>query len=137
MPQFKSEESVFNMAMAYLKRIDKLLSLCAIYSMKGDIDNWTSTLRAVYREISIKLIKAEDEDIRGTDKEFDVTHIKPIDVTLNNINTLYNDLRMRKKYRKELLFLLDQVEIKMRQVMQKKNMLLPSRADPRFAVLER
>jgi len=35
------------------------------------------------------------------------------------------------------LFLLDKLEIKIRRKLQERGMLLPSKADPRFAILER
>lgn len=140
----QSEESIFNMALAYLKRIDKLLYLCDLYSMKGDIERWNNTLLTLYREISIKL-KTEEEmnKIFGDEKtDFNLSDIKNIKVnyensTLGNINRLCNNPIYLLKYRKYILFLLHNVEIKMRRKMQEKNMLLPSKDDPRRAITQR
>ena len=61
-------ESVFNMALAYLKRIDKLLYLCQQSAMSGDVDNWTKNLRGVYREASIRLTGDEEKEVEGDAK---------------------------------------------------------------------
>ena len=52
---FKSEESIFNMAVEYLKEFNNSLKMCKFYSSKNDIDGWLTWLRTAYRELSIKL----------------------------------------------------------------------------------
>ena len=64
---YDNQESVFNMALAYLKRIDRLLYMCSMASMSGDIERWNTTLRAVYRELAIKLSSKEMEGLEGTE----------------------------------------------------------------------
>ncbi len=136
-----SEESVFNMAMDYLKRISKFLYLCNYYSMNGDLERWIQVLRIIYRELSIKLNDKEKSEIVGESlTDLDISKLPQVtkeNATFNNVNTLFNNKSHRRRYRQQLLYFLDIIEIKMRGKMQEKNMLLPSRADPRFAVLER
>jgi len=118
-----SEESVFNMALAYLKRIDYLLWLCQISARRMDVDEWLNNLRAVQREISIKF-KDDSES-------------QPFEDIFKEINPLILNKQFKKTRKQEILLLLHKLEIKMRKFMQKKGMLLPSREDPRFAVLKK
>lgn len=143
MSQFKSEESVFNMAIAYLTRIDKLLYRCQEAAINQDIDSWRQNLGGVFRELSVKLNDTEETDIVG-----DMTKIKDLktlldnkityeEATFANINYLANKQEVKIKYKTIILMLLDKLEIKIRRQLQKKGMLLPSRNDPRYAVLNR
>ena len=54
-----------------------------------------------------------------------------------NINFLCNKQSYLNKYRKHILFLLSELEIKLRIKMQEKGMLLPSKDDPRRAITQR
>lgn len=137
------EESVFNMALAYLKRIDKLLYLCQRFAMTGDICSWTNNLRGVYREVSIRLTETEKEEIEGDNKkEIDIVKltvnvIEKKEANFRNIYFLINDNKLKSKHRRTIMFLLDALEIKLRGMLQKKNMLLPSKDDPRMAITQR
>lgn len=143
MSKFDSEESVFNMALAYLKRIDMLLYKCQEASMAQDIDRWLAYLRGVYRELAAKLSDAEMDEIAGKyNDKFDIdkltdSNITKQEATFRNIYRLSNDNNMRRKNKSLIFFLLDALEIKIRQKLQAKGMLLPSRSDPRYAVLNR
>lgn len=143
MANFKSEESVFNMAIAYLTRIDKLLYRCQESAIAQDINGWRLNLAAVFRELSIKLSDEEERQMLG-----DENSIKDINTLLDNtvtyqeatfanINYLANKPIMRQQRKGLILMLLDKLEIKMRKKLQEKGMLLPSRNDPRYAVLNR
>ena len=138
-----TEQSVFNMALAYLERINKLLYLCSKAAMDNNIDGWSSTLRAVYREASIRMTPDEEKNILGDPlKIIDIKKltdhiIEPDEANFRNINFLLNDSVGRIKNRKVIMFLLDALEIKLRRLMQKKNMLLPSKDDPRRSIMER
>lgn len=145
-------ESVFNMALAYLKRIDKLLYICAMSSMKGDITNWNNALRSVFRELSIRLNDVERNEFEGLDenvidrnKDFKVDekenkliiNLEKRHANFKNINLLMNNQIYQMRYRKQICFLLDEIEIKLRIKMQNKGMLLPSKDDPRRAITQR
>lgn len=143
MAKFDSEESVFNMALAYLARIDKLLYKCQESALVFDIDKWVGYLRGVFRELSAKLNEKEIAEIAGKyDDEFNIEeltdeNITDKEATFRNIYRLINNREYRKRYRSKILFLLDALEIKIRKSLQAKGMLLPSKSDPRYAVLNR
>lgn len=118
---FKTEESVFNMAMAYLQRIDKILFMAQDTAIRGDIDGWLSHLRALRREISVK-IKPEESEL--------------LDQKLLEINKMLADHRFKVMNKGLILSKLDEMDIFMRRIMQDRGMLLPSKNDPRFAILE-
>jgi hypothetical protein len=139
--EYKSEESVFNMALAYLKRIDKLLYMCQQASMEQNIPMWISSLRGVYRELSVKLSQDEENEIFGEGGKLINVLDKNIDYSeyanFRNINYLYNNPMTLRQNKSIILYLLDKLEIKIRRKLQQKGMLLPSKDDPRFAVLKR
>ncbi len=117
-----SNESVFNMAFAYLKRIDKILYFCWLHGRAGAAIPWLHDLRALYRELSIKL--NEDEE-------------KGILVAFEDIYKITNDRMEAITQRQKILHMLDQLEVKMRKILQLRKMLLPTKDDPRWAVLKR
>lgn len=140
---FKSEESIFNMAVEYLKEFNNSLKMCKFYSSRNDIDGWMTWLRTAYRELTIKLNDIEMESLAGdptkkinietlTDK-----FIEKEEATLININYLMNNSRFRIIHKKTILYLLDAFEIKIRKLAQKKGMLLPSKDDAMFAITRR
>lgn len=137
------EESVFNMALAYLKRIDKLLYLCQQAAINGDTDAWTNYLRGVYREASVKFNNNEKKDISGDPKKkINLTTltdnlIEEEEANFKNIYFLSNDLKLKNRHKRIILFLLDALEIKIRKKLQEKGMLLPSKDDPRMAITQR
>ena len=51
---YEAEEE-WNMAFAYFKRLDFLLTMCSEYQIKGDGLKWFEVLRALYKEIYPKL----------------------------------------------------------------------------------
>ena len=140
---FKSEESIFNMAVEYLKEFNNSLKMCKFYSSKKDIDGWLTWLRTAYRELSIKLTDTEMETITGnpTEKINIITLTDNIievkEATLKNINFLMNNARSRIVHKKIILYLLDALEIKIRKLAQKKGMLLPSKDDAAFSITRR
>jgi len=132
--------SVFNMAVLYLTRIDKLLTQASYYSFHGDIYSWQKTLRGLYREVCIKLNGDEMKDIDGDDKKLfnpDKDIINYSSSNFMNLNVLINNKKYYLIKRKGILYMLDNIEQKIRRKMQEKDMLLPGKNDPRFSILER
>lgn len=141
MPPQQHEESVFNMALAYLKRIDKILYFCQQSAMSGNIDNWTNNLRGVYRELAVKLNDEEKKDITGTDKTVNPQTltddvIEESEANFKNIYFLVNNPALKNEHKRTIMFLLDALEIKIRTKLQDKGMLLPSKQDPTRAILK-
>lgn len=122
MGKFETEESAFNFAVEYLKDISNSLKMCKHYATLGNADGWVGWLRVLYRELSCKTNDKEDEDFN---------------LTFQIINKIMNNPSEKIKQRTKILYLLDQLEIKIRKKLQAKGMLLPSKEDPRFAVLQR
>jgi len=121
MARFESDESAFNFAVEYLKEISNSLKMCKMMASAGNIDGWISWLRIVYREVAAKTKEDEDEDF---------------DFNFRKINLLINDRIKKRDDRTYIMFLLDQLEIKLRKKIQQKGMLLPSKSDPKYAVLD-
>jgi len=119
---FRSEESAFNFAVEYLKDISTSLKMCKQYASNSNVDGWIAWLRITYRELACKTNKEEDE---------------AFNIRFQEINKILNSPGERLKQKTKVLYLLDQLEIKLRKALQAKGMLLPSKADPRFAILER
>ncbi len=141
MPEGQHDESVFNMALAYLKRIDKILYFCQQSAMSGNVDNWTNNLRGVYREVAVKLNKDERLEITGANKVIDReklldTNIEEEEANFKSIYYLLNDKTLKIQHKRTIMFLLDALEIKLRSKLQEKGMLLPSKQDPTKAILK-
>lgn len=119
---FKSDESEFNMAFAYLKRIDTLLYACQDSALKYEPNSWLTNLRGVYRELSVKL------------KEPEMIELEKYFV---EIYTILNDHANAYRNKSLALSKIDALDIKLRKKLQERGMLLPSKDDPRYAVLKR
>ena len=122
MARFESDESAFNFAIEYLKGINNSLKMCEQCAALGNAEGWIGWLRITFRQLSAKTNDKEDEEFNTQFKE---------------INLLINNPKDRKLRRTYIFFLLDKLESKLRKKLQTKGMLLPSKADPRFAVLQR
>ena len=130
--------SVFNMAIAYLTRIDKLLTQCSYYSSQLDMFSWQRSLRCLYREVIIKLHENDIKDIDGDDTKLlnpEKDKIVYSNSNFKNLNVLMNNKKYLLTKRREIFYILDSLEQKLRIKMQQKDMLLPGKDDPRYAVL--
>ena len=116
-----NSESYFNMGVAYLKRIDKILYLCWMNSQAYNVSGWLSQLRALFRELSVKMNLKEQEEIY-TDFT-PINQIINVGVNSSNLNSILSKL--------------DKLEIKLRGVAQKKGMLLPGKEDQSLAITQR
>ena len=116
--------------------------MCSYYAVNEDIDNWCKWLRNAYRQLSIKLKEKEDVDFLGDYKEridFKKLTDNIIEDKEANFKNIYFLMKpeYKRNHKKVILFLLDKLDIKIRRKLQERGMLLPSKADPRFAILER
>ena len=104
-----------------------------------DVDSWLNYLRAVYRELAVKLTEDEEDEILGKSNgsKIDLNKLERKDATFLQINILVGNLSTKYQNKSKILFLLDQLDVKIRKKLQSKGMLLPSKSDPRFAVLKR
>jgi len=122
MVDFKSEESVFNFAVEYLRGISMGLKMCEQYAAMGSIDGWINWLRIVFRQLSAKTTDKEDDDFN---------------LDFQTINGLINNPETRKINKTLIFFKLDKLESKIRKTLQKKGMLLPGKENPYASVLKR
>lgn len=139
--QNENLESQFNMALAYLQRIDKILYLCQKSAMQSNINSWVIQLRALFREASVKLSEVEKNEILGNGYKIDYktlldNNIEESEANFKSIYCLINDPLYVNTKKNTILFLLDALEIKIRRKLQEKGMLLPSKKDPTKAILE-
>jgi hypothetical protein len=111
----EEEGSIFNMALAVLKRIDNYLNLIAKASIMKDTVTWYLTLRALFREISFKLTETEQKEINDLFEKIDVKYL--------------NDKRTLPK--------LEDIDMKLRYYMNKYHLLMPSKDDPRHSIYGR
>jgi len=138
-----NQESVFNMALEYLKDISRSLKMCKIYSARENIDEWLKWLRSLYRELSVKLSSNEEKDILGDSnkirelKKLTDNVIEKDEANFANIYYLVNNPELKITHKRTILFLLDALEVKIRKKLQEKGMLLPSKDDPRKAITRR
>ena len=139
MAENQGEESKFNMALAYLKRIDIILTHCQNSAIKQDIDSWVNLLRSLYREAIIKLNDDERNEILGINgKVIDINgEITKEQATFKNVNILISNPVNKLMHKGTILFLLDALETKLRDKLYEKGMLLPSKRDPTRAVLRK
>lgn len=122
MGKFESEESAFNIGFDYLKVTLYSFVMCNQCASMKNIDGWYDWLRVAYRQASCKTNETEDELI---EKDF------------QEINKMLNDKVKRIREKNTILYKLDKLEIKLRKILQKKGMLLPSKDDPKYAILQR
>jgi hypothetical protein len=127
MANFNSDESAFNFAIAYLEEISQSLKMCKYASAQGNAKEWYKWLRIAFRESSVKF---HDGNKNGKKNE-----IEDFDDKFKEINNLIVEEDRTKL--NSILTKLDNLEIKLRRKIQERGMLLPSKSDPKFAVLER
>ena len=133
-------ESQFNMAFAYLQRIDKLLYFCQQSALNKNIDKWSDYLRAIYREASVRMNSEEMLDVLGNNYEISDDKIKNLNIHAEEFNFklvyyMLNNQRFRIHHKNALLYILDGLEVKIRTILQLKGMLLPSKRDPTKAII--
>lgn len=122
MEAHKSDQSFFNMGVAYLKRVDAILTMCSIYGSLDDPHKWIRQIRALYRELSIFRLAPEEQ--------------KEIDDSFQELYKEYNS-GVTRNNKGKILLMMDHLEIRLRRIAQEKGLLLPKKDDPRFSVLKR
>lgn len=120
MANFQSDESAFNFAIEYLKSINNSLNMCKSYAAEKNFRGWYDWLRIAFRESTVKLRDPEIDEFNALFEEI-ADMMRENDPDNNST----------------LLSKLDFLEIKLRRIIQARGMLLPSKSDPKFAILER
>lgn len=119
----RSEQpSVFNPALKYVESLAHLMDALDVVFLKGDLDGAYRILMRIYNRVEHKFEKDE-----GKKKEIQEILNKAIPL-LNNPKQ--NEAGILNNH-------LNDLDRKLKQVMNKAGLLMPSKEDPRFAVLQR
>ena len=115
----------FNMGLATLESMHKLLKFATGCSLDGDLIGWFEALRALRREIAPFIKDTEFDEIENKFKDINSikwlmkgnNKLKIIPMQIGRIDNCLNDL-----------------DIYMRRAMKEAGMLMPKSDDPRFAL---
>ncbi len=118
------EQSAFNMGLAILFRIDKVLTQIAMSKLSSNTQDWYSGLFTLKGEVYYKLKEEERKEIG---KIFAVTA------------PLINDASRKSKTGAttkdpRLIVMLEVIETKLKEYMEKRGMLGAKKGDPRYAL---
>jgi hypothetical protein len=130
-PQQPSDElTAFNMAVASLMRLNNLFVMCNAYSVSGNLLDKKRTLSVVYAEIHPKLKPDEVKKIEEL-----MPMINKAEKIFGKINS--EDINYHRKISRpytNFCGLLFQLELLLRDLADKKGLLIPSRNDPNYAI---
>lgn len=110
----QQREEVWNMAMAYFKRIDELLTATALCQINNDASRWYNVLMSLYKEIYPKMLP--EEKTKAVELKDEMTKAK---YDKRNIN--------RHSMPTQTLL---EFELYLRQLLEDKKMLTPKTDDP-------
>jgi hypothetical protein len=108
------EGESWNMAQAYYKRIDELLTLADKYQIEDRLEEWYKVLYCLYKEIRGKTIKNK-EDRKKLDKEMD------------DLKGAIKEARQKGTVERTMLV---KFELHLRDILESKSMLTPKSDDP-------
>jgi len=115
--------SAFNPALKYVESIAKLLDLLDGYFLREDYPRVYGILMRIYSRVEHKLTEVESKEVQ---------------TSLKNALKKLRDNSLRKVKRKEnFCEELIEIEKQLKRYMDKYGLLMPSKEDPRFAVLKR
>ena len=139
----EGEAAAFNFALNYLKRIDTLLHFCNEAARQEDAQEWYKILTILFRELRNETLTLK----RGDKKMVDI-----LDDLHNTLSKSYHQyMTGLKRYLftidkfpkfqgrefippNDLMKLLHEFELRLREVIKDKGMQMPRKADARFAV---
>lgn len=117
----KSEqESLFNPALKYVESLAHLMDALDVMFLKSDLDGAYRVLMRIYNRVEHK---------------FNEEECKPMIKLINEAIPLLN--KQKTKNAGELNEILNNLDRELKRAMNKKGLLMPSKEDPRFAVLKR
>lgn len=114
-------KSAFNMAIAYLNRLDELLKLCNDSSINNKIEIWFPAVKALYRELCPFI---------------DPNQKQRIEKLLEGCHKTQTNLRTKQPIKTYDSKGLEKAEIILREIMSKRGLLVPRADDPSQAVLK-
>lgn len=114
-------KSAFNMAFAYIHRLDDLLTLCNKSSIDNNLKIWFPTVKALYRELCPFMNEKQKKEIHEL---------------LGRCHKSQADIRTKETINSYDSEGIQIVEILLREVMSKRGLLVPRADDPSQAVLK-
>ena len=118
----EGQPTQFNMAIATLQRMDRVLTMIGIYSVQLDFGNWYRHLTELRRNVS-PFIKPDEY------KEINI-----LLGSLNDLKWLGKDNKVKKIFKNEVYQILDEATIKLHRAMKDAGILMPKSDDPRLAI---
>ena len=115
--------TAFNMGLATLERMDRLLNICILKSIEGDLYNWYNTLLGLRREISCFIEETELNDLENLFKSIPEGSWK-----MSGKNIIAHQ-----QHQGNLIGILDKIDMKIKSLMKSKGLLMPKSDDPRFS----
>lgn len=123
----EGKESAWNMAKAYLMRLDEILQRMNYYASSNDNYSWYMECMGLFRELSPKL---DTESYSNIEEK-----IATIRGKLNQINILSQSTHKSAQYG-SLYTDLHHLDITLRKSMEKLKLISPSKGDPGAAIEE-
>ena len=124
----KTGGEFWNMATAYMKRIDELSADADEFMFKKEFDNAFMCVDAMYRRIKCKMNTKQTEEFdKKRNDGFSDMKQWVVEESYTNKNKLNQKLYITLTWMINYLF----------QVLDEKNLLTPKRSDPNFAILSR
>ena len=121
---YSGEQSVFNMGIALLIRIDKILTEIAIAKMRGDQKTWYAGLFALKGEVFYLMTDPEKKELNKMLEE-----IYPL-ISLSNKKARTGYIFQDPK----LAWMLENIENSIKSSLHKRGMMGAKRNDPRYAL---
>lgn len=142
MAKFESQESVFNFAVAYLKKVNELLYIAAEAQGQRDLRRWFDVLRVIGENVYMKFKESEIEELQLMDDKIEKVFRENQEINFGDYKFVIVMGKARKvpNYPLEREQLYDMIKLYQRRILKladKYGLLLPGKSDPRFAVLER
>jgi len=126
----EENKAAFNMAFAYLERINRLISFADIAALNFNLEEWFSILKTIHREISQDISDKEAKDINEK-----ISAIYPL--RNESMKFSIRGYNAPKKIANDLYMKLEDLEISLRKLLGKYGYLMPKIGDARTAIYGR
>lgn len=119
------EQSAFNMGLAILSRIDKILTFISTAKLTSDVQAWYSGVFTLKGEVYYKLKPEERAEIDSL-----LTRCAPLVTQATRFSKLGRSFSSP-----DLLKLLDATETRLKELLDARGMLMAKKSDPRYAAM--
>lgn len=135
MNDFADDQSVFNMGIALLIRIDKILSEIAVAKMRGDTKIWYAGVFVLKGEVYYQLKAGGLDEQKNKIKD----ERKEVDDLFKQVAPMITETNRRSKQGQnyqdpKLALKLEEIETKLKESLHRRGMMGAKRNDPRYAL---